>query len=67
MSCLLPAILIMTEMLDDLDDGMAHTHSRLRRENEHIAYVSEKAKAGGLCCTIFLLVVAIVLVAAIPF
>eukprot|EP00043_Microstomoeca_roanoka_P000214 m.27198 g.27198 ORF g.27198 m.27198 type:complete len:129 (-) comp10187_c0_seq1:578-964(-) len=55
------------EMLDDLHDGMSHTGMRLKRETQHVAYVSEKAKATGLCCTIFLLIVAIILVAALPF
>eukprot|EP00056_Hartaetosiga_gracilis_P014640 m.240906 g.240906 ORF g.240906 m.240906 type:complete len:128 (+) comp16415_c0_seq1:2-385(+) len=55
------------EMLDDLDDGMGNAHARVQRETEHIESVMEKAKATGMCCTVVLLIIAIVLVGAIPF
>eukprot|EP00045_Choanoeca_perplexa_P016862 m.233291 g.233291 ORF g.233291 m.233291 type:complete len:232 (-) comp17378_c0_seq2:5729-6424(-) len=54
------------EMLDDLNDGMDHTQHRLTRETQHVVYVTEKAKAGGMFCCMFLLIVAIIVVAAIP-
>lgn len=54
------------DMLDDLNDGMDHTQRRLTRETQHVVYVSEKAKAGGMFCCIFLLIVAIIVVGAIP-
>eukprot|EP00056_Hartaetosiga_gracilis_P019964 m.16865 g.16865 ORF g.16865 m.16865 type:complete len:126 (-) comp8065_c0_seq1:72-449(-) len=55
------------EMLDDLDDGMEHTNRRVKRETEHVEYVSRKAAAGGMMCCIFLLIVGILVVAIVPF
>eukprot|EP00055_Hartaetosiga_balthica_P000672 m.137191 g.137191 ORF g.137191 m.137191 type:complete len:128 (+) comp11390_c0_seq1:34-417(+) len=55
------------EMLEDLDDGMTFAHAKVVRETAHVEDVMERAKATGLCCTVFLLILAIVLVGAIPF
>jgi hypothetical protein len=52
-------------MLDDLNDGMDNTNSRLLRETEHVKEVTNQAKAGGYCCCIFLLIVAIIVVIAV--
>ncbi|EDQ84461.1 uncharacterized protein MONBRDRAFT_39273 [Monosiga brevicollis MX1] len=54
------------EMLDELGQGMDITDRRLKRETEHVVYVSEKAKAGGMFCCILLLIIAIIVVAAVP-
>jgi t-SNARE complex subunit (syntaxin) len=54
------------EMLEELNDGFDNTQRRLTRETQHVVHVSEKAKAGGMFCCIFLLIVAIIVVAAIP-
>eukprot|EP00049_Salpingoeca_infusionum_P015592 m.305478 g.305478 ORF g.305478 m.305478 type:complete len:125 (-) comp15907_c0_seq12:3133-3507(-) len=53
------------EMLEDLHEGMDQANLKLERENQHIEHVRRQAKAAGYCCTIFLLIVAIILVATL--
>eukprot|EP00050_Salpingoeca_kvevrii_P016671 m.57516 g.57516 ORF g.57516 m.57516 type:complete len:129 (+) comp7086_c0_seq2:1135-1521(+) len=53
------------EMLEDLDDGMDNTHRRLVRETQHVVTVTEKAKSGCMFCTIVLLILAIIIIAAV--
>lgn len=55
------------EMLDDLSEGMDRTGLRLQTETAHVVRVTEKAKAGSFLCCIVLLILAIIVVAAVPF
>eukprot|EP00049_Salpingoeca_infusionum_P005202 m.89264 g.89264 ORF g.89264 m.89264 type:complete len:85 (+) comp12888_c0_seq1:723-977(+) len=55
------------DMLDDLGEGMDGANQRLRHQTRHVEHVNQKAKSGGMCCTIFLLIVAIIVVAVVPF
>lgn len=55
------------EMLDTLSSGLDKTGRRLNAETHHTARVAEKSKAGGMMCCIALLILAIILVGAIPF
>lgn len=55
------------EMLDSLSDALDTTQRRLINETHHTVRVSEKAKSGGMLCCICLLILAIILVGAIPF
>ena len=50
------------KMLDDIDEGMTNTGSRLRRVTKHVEYISEKTKTTGMMCCICLLILAIILV-----
>ncbi|KJE93100.1 hypothetical protein CAOG_03940 [Capsaspora owczarzaki ATCC 30864] len=54
------------QLLDDLEDGMDHTHGKLRQETLHVMTITEKAKTGGMLCIICLLIIAIIVVAAVP-
>lgn len=54
-------------MLEELSMGIDNTGARVKRETQHIVYISEKAKVGGMCCCIVLLIILIILIAAIPF
>eukprot|EP00912_Choanoflagellata_sp_UC4_P001191 UC4_evm4s744 len=54
------------EMLDELDVGMENTNRRVNATTEHVLRVSQMAEAGGLCCTVFLLLVAIIVIGIWP-
>jgi hypothetical protein len=54
-------------MLDDLNTAVDNTDRRLNRETGHVVHVTEKSKTGGYLCVIVLLIIAIIVVAAVPF
>jgi syntaxin 8 len=55
------------EILDDINDHMDHTNTRLLREKHHIKIVDRKSGTCWMWIVIVLLAVAIIVIAAVPF